>query len=60
MVETLGPELIILRQTPIKDIQSVAGDRIAEGIRRVRAGQLKISAGYDGEYGVVKIFDEGE
>jgi uncharacterized protein (TIGR00375 family) len=60
MVDTLGPELVILRQTAIEDIKIVAGERIAEGIRRMRAGQLHISAGYDGEFGVVKIFDEGQ
>jgi uncharacterized protein (TIGR00375 family) len=57
MLGTLGPELSILRETTISDIQACAGDRVAEGIRRVRAGELQISAGYDGEYGKVKIFD---
>jgi superfamily I DNA/RNA helicase len=33
---------------------------MTEAVRRVRAGDLHISAGYDGEYGVVSIFDEKE
>jgi PHP family Zn ribbon phosphoesterase len=57
MLGTLGQELSILREASISDIKACAGDHIAEGIRRVRVGQLQISAGYDGEYGKVKIFD---
>jgi len=57
MLGALGSELSILREASISDIKACAGDRIAEGIRRVRAGELRISAGYDGEYGEVKIFD---
>jgi PHP family Zn ribbon phosphoesterase len=33
---------------------------IAEALRRVRTGVLYIEPGYDGEYGKVKIFKEGE
>ena len=57
MLRALGTELSILRETSISDIKTCAGERIAEGIRRVRAGEFRISAGYDGEYGEVKIFD---
>jgi PHP family Zn ribbon phosphoesterase len=42
---------------PLADIQAVAGDRMAEGIRRMRAGEVSIAPGYDGEYGTVAIFD---
>ena len=57
MLGALGPELLILREVSISDIKACAGERIAEGVRRVRAGELSISAGYDGEYGKIKIFD---
>jgi uncharacterized protein (TIGR00375 family) len=60
LIETLGPELSILREASISDIKAAAGGLIAEGVRRVRSGQLHIAAGYDGEYGVVEIFDEKE
>jgi PHP family Zn ribbon phosphoesterase len=56
MLGALGPELSVLREVSISDIKACAGERIAEGIRRVRAGELQISAGYDGEYGKVRIF----
>lgn len=56
MIKNLGPELSILLDVPIVTIKKVAGERIAEGIRRVRAGELRIEPGYDGEYGKVRIF----
>ena len=33
---------------------------IAEGIERMRKGQLKVEPGYDGEFGTVKIFSSEE
>ena len=57
MLETLGPELHVLRFVPIEDIRRSAGALAAEAVRRVRAGALTLQGGYDGEYGVVRIFD---
>ena len=42
------------------DLESGARPEIAEGIKRVREGRLYIEPGYDGLYGKVKIFEEGE
>ncbi|MCG8515625.1 MAG: UvrD-helicase domain-containing protein [Halanaerobiales bacterium] len=56
----LGPELFILREAGLDDIRLVAGPAIAEGIRRLRSGQLEIRPGFDGEYGSVKILDKRE
>jgi uncharacterized protein (TIGR00375 family) len=60
LVKELGPELFVLRDVAIGDIKAAAGELIAEGVRRMRAGELLISAGYDGEYGVVALFSEQE
>ena len=60
MLRELGPEFHILRQLPDREIEAFAGPCIAEGIRRVRAGKVELEAGYDGEYGRVKILDEAE
>ena len=54
----LGSELTILLKTPIEDIARVGGERLAEGVRKVRGGDIAISPGFDGEYGIVKIWDE--
>ena len=41
MLENLGAEFEILREVPIEDIQKAAGTRIAEGIRRLRNGEVE-------------------
>jgi uncharacterized protein (TIGR00375 family) len=56
MISKLGPELPLLMDRTLKDIQSAGGDKLAEAVRRVRAGKVAIEPGYDGEYGVIKIF----
>jgi uncharacterized protein (TIGR00375 family) len=57
VLSVLGPELHVLREAPLEDVRRVAGERAAEGIRRVRVGQVTVESGYDGEYGVVQVFD---
>ncbi|MEK7183231.1 MAG: endonuclease Q family protein [Patescibacteria group bacterium] len=60
MITNLGNEFHILLDASISDIKTFAGDDIAEAIRRVRAGEMSITPGYDGVYGKVKIFKENE
>lgn len=60
MIAQLGNEFHILLDAPISDVKSTFGDDIAEAIRRVRAGEMSITPGYDGVYGKVKIFKENE
>ncbi len=60
ILSKLGNELYILKEVPIEEIRKTAGSLIAEGIRRTREGKIHIAAGYDGEYGTIKIFEEGE
>ena len=58
-LQALGSELDILMNIPIKALNAHYSEhsvRIAEGIRRMRARELTIKPGYDGQYGVVKIF----
>ena len=58
LVSRFGNELTVLVDAPIDDIAAAAGDRTAEGVRRVRSGDILIEPGYDGEYGAVKIFGQ--
>ncbi|MBI3486437.1 DNA helicase UvrD [Candidatus Daviesbacteria bacterium] len=60
LVTTLDPELKILTKTKIELIAMSAGEKIAEGVKRVREGKLTIEPGYDNTYGKVKIFNEEE
>lgn len=52
----LGPELRILLETPLAAIRAAGGERLAEGIDRMRRGQVDAQGGYDGEYGVIRLF----
>ena len=59
MLRKLGPEFSILREVPIEDIARAAGPCVAEGIRRLRAGQVERRPGFDGEYGVISLLTPG-
>ena len=60
MVRTLGNEFSILREIPLEELERHGGSRIAEGIRRLRMGQVKRIPGFDGEYGTIQLFDADE
>lgn len=60
LIYSIGPELAILRTVPLDEIRAAAGALVAEGIGRVREGQLTIAPGFDGEYGKVEIFTDAE
>ena len=52
----LGPELFILRDAGLGEIAAAGGERLAQGIDRMRRGEVDAQAGYDGEYGVIRLF----
>lgn len=60
LLAKMGAELYILLDAPLEEIAQTGGALLAEGIRRVRTGTLTIEAGYDGEYGVIKLFEPDE
>ncbi|WP_305788432.1 UvrD-helicase domain-containing protein [Symbioplanes lichenis] len=60
LVAQLGPELDILRKVPVDDIGQHGGDNLREAITRLRRGQVRRVPGYDGEYGVITLFEPGE
>lgn len=53
MLKKLGAEFEILRQVPVEDIAVLSGKDIAGAIGKIRAGEVKKTAGYDGEYGKI-------
>jgi len=55
LLHKLGPELGILMDVPLPDIRSAGGEILAEAIARMREGKVSIAAGYDGEFGAIKI-----
>ena len=59
LIRKFGSEFSILREVPAEDI-SKDSPLLAEGISRLRAGKVIKHAGYDGEYGVIRLFDDSE
>ncbi len=60
LLQRLGPEMTILRTLPVEEIEAAAGPVVGEAIRRLRMGKVHCFGGYDGEYGIIKVFEEGE
>jgi uncharacterized protein (TIGR00375 family) len=55
----LGPELSVLEAVPAEDIVR-ADPLLGEAVTRLRRGTVIRQAGYDGEYGVIRLFEDGE
>ena len=53
-------EFEILLDLDRKQIELISNEIIAEAIMRVREGKIYATPGYDGEYGIVKVFDPEE
>ncbi|MDR0239585.1 MAG: UvrD-helicase domain-containing protein [Deltaproteobacteria bacterium] len=59
LLERFGPELRILHATPLAELRRY-WDLFGEAIARMRDGRVIKQGGYDGEYGVIRVFDEAE
>ena len=55
MLHSLGAEFPILREVPVEDIRKVSGPLVAEGIKRLREGEVERAPGFDGEYGTISL-----
>lgn len=60
LIKDFSNELNVLLEEPLEKLNGSVFPKVVEGIKRVREGKLIINPGYDGEYGAVKIFQEGE
>ncbi|MTD59319.1 AAA family ATPase [Amycolatopsis sp. RM579] len=59
LTAAFGPELSILRDVPAEDLET-RSPLLGEAVRRLRRGDVIREAGYDGEYGVIRLFDPAE
>jgi len=60
LIEAVGSEFQVLLDADSSVLSNATLPEIAEGIIRVREGKVSIEPGFDGEYGKIKIFREGE
>jgi DNA helicase-2/ATP-dependent DNA helicase PcrA len=60
LVGRLGPEIDILERLPLEDVERAGGALLREALSRLRAGKVHREAGYDGEYGVIRLFAPDE
>lgn len=60
LLEKLGNEFTILLDSPLDEIERAGTPLLREAIARMRAGNVHIAPGYDGEFGKVRIFEDVE
>lgn len=60
LTNLLGNEIKILTKVVVEEIAKVSNLKVAEGVSKARKGDLVIDPGYDGVYGVVKIWNHEE
>ena len=59
LIKKFGNELAVLHAKK-EEIELVSGERIADGVSRMREGKIRVIPGYDGVYGVVDVFGKKE
>lgn len=60
LVDRLGPELQILSEVPDEDLRRGGSELVREAIARLRRGDVRRDAGFDGRYGVIRMFKKSE
>lgn len=60
LVDRLGPEIDVLERVPLEDVARTADSLMVEALTRLRASKVHCEAGFDGEYGVIRLFEPGE
>jgi DNA helicase-2/ATP-dependent DNA helicase PcrA len=60
LLRNLGPELYILREASLDQLESIGGALLAEAMQRMRTGKVITEGGYDGEFGKVHLFTPTE
>jgi uncharacterized protein (TIGR00375 family) len=64
LIKAGGSELSILMEKSLEELERLAvpgipGPLLAAAIDRMRRGEVSISVGYDGEYGIIRAFPAG-
>jgi DNA helicase-2/ATP-dependent DNA helicase PcrA len=60
LISQIGPELVILEHAPLEDVRRGGSPVLAEAISRMRQGRVIREAGFDGQYGTIRLFTKNE
>jgi len=60
LLGSIGNEFSILMDAPLTDIGTASSPRLADAIEKMRAGDVSIAPGYDGQFGKISIFRKFE
>ncbi len=60
LLEKFGSEFYVLRDCPLSNLKQEGFGLLAEALQRIREGRVNISPGYDGAYGIIKVFEPWE
>ncbi|HEX2948373.1 MAG TPA: UvrD-helicase domain-containing protein [Armatimonadota bacterium] len=60
LLAEVGAELYLLREAEIDEIKASGGELLARAIVKMRSGKVHTTPGYDGEYGIIKVFNDEE
>jgi uncharacterized protein (TIGR00375 family) len=60
LVANLGGEFNVLLHAKIAEIANFSNNVVAEGVLKMRRGDLTVIPGFDGEFGIVKIGENGQ
>lgn len=60
VIAAFGSEYAFLLDAPIEGIEKTFGPLLAEAVRRMRDGRVEPTPGFDGQFGVIRVFAEGE
>lgn len=60
LVSRLGPELAILGEIPLDEVAGAGSSLLVEALGRLRRGEVRRDAGYDGVYGTIRLFEPDE
>ena len=60
LIDSFGNEMNILLKSEIKEIEKTTLPEIAQGIERVRKGEVFIQPGFDGQFGKISLWQSEE
>ncbi|KYH42285.1 MAG: hypothetical protein AYL33_003260 [Candidatus Bathyarchaeota archaeon B63] len=60
LISRFGNEYSVLLDAPFDEMAEIVDPRIAEAVIRIREERVRLTPGYDGVYGQVRIFEDEE